>query len=70
MNGSFIVFCLMLVLPMFFGRVWCGYICPAGGLQECAMRVNDNPAKLGKRERITDAGRHAITSAGWRHSWS
>ena len=52
MNGSFIVFMLMLVLSMFFGRVWCGYLCPAGGLQECVMRVNGNPAKQGKRDKI------------------
>ena len=31
-NGSFIVFTAMLVFSMFFGRVWCGYLCPAGGL--------------------------------------
>lgn len=43
-NGSFIVFCLMLILSMFLGRVWCGYLCLAGGLQECAMRVKDDPA--------------------------
>ena len=30
MNGSFIVFCLMFVCSMFLGRVWCGYLCPAG----------------------------------------
>ncbi|MBP5159661.1 MAG: 4Fe-4S binding protein [Lachnospiraceae bacterium] len=51
-NGSFIVFCLMFLFSMFFGRVWCGYLCPAGGLQECAMRVNERPAKHGKREKI------------------
>ena len=39
-NGSFIVFAAMLVFSMFFGRVWCGYLCPAGGLQECALRIN------------------------------
>ena len=51
-NGSFIVFCLMLILSMFLGRAWCGYLCPAGGLQECAMRVKDDPAKQGKRDKI------------------
>ena len=51
-NGSFIVFASMLVFSMFFGRVWCGYLCPAGGLQECALRINDNPAKQGKRDKI------------------
>ena len=52
MNGSFIVFMLMLVLSMFFGRVWCGYLCPAGGLQECLFAGNPNPAKQGWRNRI------------------
>ncbi len=52
MNGSFIVFVLMLVLSMFFGRAWCGYLCPAGGLQECLAMCNDNPVKGGRRNRI------------------
>ena len=51
-NGSFIVFLLMLVLSMLLGRVWCGYLCPAGGLQECAVRINDKPPVQGKRDRI------------------
>lgn len=36
-NGSLIVFCLLLVLSIFFGRLFCAYLCPAGGLQECAF---------------------------------
>ena len=52
MNGSFIVFASMLVLSMFFGRVWCGYLCPAGGLQECVLRINDKPSTQGGRNRI------------------
>jgi len=52
MNGSFIVFTAMFVLSMFCGRVWCGYLCPAGGLQECAFRINDKPTKQGKRNLI------------------
>lgn len=51
-NGSFIVFCSMLVLSTFMGRAWCGYLCPAGGLQECVMRIKDEPAKQGWRDRI------------------
>ena len=51
-NGSFIVFISMLVLSMFFGRAWCGYLCPAGGVQECVLRINDKPSKQGKRNRI------------------
>ena len=52
MNGSFFVFMLMFILSMFLGRVWCGYLCPTGGLQECVQRINDKPAKQGKRDRI------------------
>jgi len=52
MNGSFIVFCCMFIASLFFGRAWCGYLCPAGGLQECAIRANDAPAKQGFRNNI------------------
>lgn len=49
LSGSFFVFMLMLILSAFMGRSFCGYICPAGGLQECAANVNGKPAKQGKR---------------------
>ena len=52
LNGSFFVFLGMLVFSMFFGRVFCGYLCPAGGLQECAAAVNPKPAKQKKRDII------------------
>ena len=47
-TGSFIVFCLMLLTSMFFGRAFCGWICPAGGLQECCTIAVDKRAKGGK----------------------
>ena len=52
MNGSFFVFMTMLISSMFLGRAWCGFLCPAGGLQECVIRCNDNPAKQGHRDKI------------------
>lgn len=52
MNGSFIVFVSMFVLSMFFGRAWCGYLCPAGGLQECCGIINNNIPKQGFRNYI------------------
>lgn len=51
-NGSFIVFVSMLVLSMFFGRAWCGYLCPSGGLQECLFMCNSDPAVQNRRNMI------------------
>jgi len=44
-SGSAVVFIILAIVSMFFGRVFCGYICPMGGLQECAMLVNDKTRK-------------------------
>ena len=52
LTGSFFAFLSMLVLSVFLGRSFCGYLCPAGGLQECAAHVNSKPAKQGKRRAI------------------
>lgn len=51
-NGSFIVFSLMFLLSIPFGRLFCAYLCPAGGLQECAFVVNDKKPKQGWRNHI------------------
>lgn len=52
MNGSFIVFALMFICSMFLGRVFCGYLCPMGGLQECVMLINDKHPKQGWKNNI------------------
>ncbi len=51
-NGSFLVFVLMFFLSIPFGRVFCAYLCPAGGLQECAFLMNDKRSKQGWRNYI------------------
>ena len=51
-NGSFIVFLLMFILSIPFGRFFCGYLCPAGGLQECAFAVNSKSPKQGFRNAV------------------
>lgn len=51
-NGSFIVFLLMFLLSVPFGRIFCAYACPAGGLQECAFMINDRIPKQGIRNYI------------------
>jgi len=43
-NGSLIVFASLFLLSLFVGRAWCGWACPAAGLQEFTFRVVDKPA--------------------------
>lgn len=47
-SGSMMVFTLMLIGSLFLGRGFCGWLCPAGGLQECMTIINDKKAKGGK----------------------
>lgn len=51
-NGSFVVFMLLFLLSIPFGRLFCAYLCPAGGLQECAFAVNGNHPRQGWRNSI------------------
>jgi ferredoxin-type protein NapH len=51
-NGSFIVFMVMLLGGIFFGRIFCAYLCPAGGIMECTTLVNNNSPKQGWRNNI------------------
>jgi ferredoxin-type protein NapH len=45
-NGSLIVFATMFVASLFVGRLWCGWVCPAGAIGELAFAINDNPVNL------------------------
>ena len=51
-TGSFVVFLLMLVGSIFWGRIFCGYFCPMGGLQDCVGFVNDKAPKQGWKNKI------------------
>jgi polyferredoxin len=44
-NGSLIMFGLMFLSSLVFGRLWCSWVCPAGGLGEVCMLSNDHPIK-------------------------
>jgi polyferredoxin len=46
-NGSFLLFAFMFISSLFFGRLFCGWVCPAGGLQEMCFTVNDSKIKKG-----------------------
>lgn len=51
-NGSFIVFLTMLIGSIFSGRLFCAYLCPMGGMQECAILVNSKNPKQGWKNNI------------------
>jgi len=46
--GSFIVFALMFLFSLFLGRAYCGWVCPAGGMQELCFKLRDKRAKGGR----------------------
>lgn len=46
--GSLVVFVLMFLFSLFFGRAFCGWVCPVGAMQDCVRLANDKRAK-GKR---------------------
>lgn len=40
-SGSFLVFTALFLFSLIFGRAFCGWLCPGGGLQECCRMVTD-----------------------------
>jgi polyferredoxin len=46
-TGSLVAFGTMFVGSLFLGRLWCGWACPAAGLQEAAIPVNEK--RVGRR---------------------
>lgn len=38
-TGSLLLFAAQFVSSLAFGRAFCGWVCPAGGLQECCSQV-------------------------------
>lgn len=50
--GSFILFALMLFFSIFFGRIFCGYMCAGAGLGEMSGCINSKPPKLGRLKLI------------------
>lgn len=46
-SGSFLFFGFLFVSSLFAGRAFCGWACPAGGLQECLVMARDRRVKRG-----------------------
>lgn len=51
LSGSAILFLLLFLSGLFFGRGWCGWVCPAGGLAELCQTLNPKPVNA-KRLRV------------------
>jgi ferredoxin-type protein NapH len=43
LNGSLVMFGLMFLSSLFLGRLWCGWVCPGGGMQEMVEPLNNRP---------------------------
>jgi polyferredoxin len=50
--GDVIAFAGLFVTSLFFGRAWCGWICPAGAIQELCGKVNGREFN-GKKRNLT-----------------
>lgn len=37
-NGSFIIFIILFLISLFFGRLWCAWACPVAGLQDVCFK--------------------------------
>ena len=46
-NGSFIVFILLFLSSLIFGRGFCGWVCPAAGCQEAMFLARDKKVTRG-----------------------
>ncbi len=51
-SGSFLIFASLFLFSLFFGRAFCGWVCPAAGLQESLFPAVDKPVKGRKVNRI------------------
>ncbi|MBN2006640.1 MAG: 4Fe-4S binding protein [Anaerolineae bacterium] len=47
LNASPLVFGLQFLSALLFGRLWCGWVCPAAGLGEVCFSINNKP--VGKK---------------------
>lgn len=47
-SGSFLFFATLFISSLLLGRAYCGWVCPAGGVQACAATVTNKKFK-GKR---------------------
>jgi len=44
-TGGLVVFLLLFLFSLMLGRLWCGYLCPSGGLQEIINLALNKPLR-------------------------
>jgi len=44
MAGDIMFFIFLFILSFFAGRIYCGWVCPAGALQDFCFDINKKPA--------------------------
>jgi ferredoxin-type protein NapH len=47
-TGGLILFILLFISSLFLGRLWCGWLCPGGGLQEIYFDINNKNVKASR----------------------
>ncbi len=47
-DGGILLFGLQFLSAFVLGRAWCGWACPAGGMQEACFRTNDRRVRGGR----------------------
>jgi polyferredoxin len=47
-TGSLLFFILLFILALYFGRAFCGWVCPAAGMQEWSFSIKNDKAKGGR----------------------
>jgi len=47
-TGGLILFILLFISSLFLGRLWCGWLCPGGGLQEIYFDINNKNIKASR----------------------
>lgn len=48
LSGSVLLFAVMFLTAIFFGRAWCAWICPMAGLGEIGMSINNKNVPVKK----------------------